>query len=1272
MQNLYCNQFTKEKIRELKPLKEKSYNGKKINLDYHQYELKIQKMMNCFFSDKLNKKIIEEKDKTIEDFKFENKLHNLLILSDLYKNIKIVNQNRINNMIKKDNSLTKEYLSLLFFRHFIKQYNLISTNNVEIYKLIFGKGKRIVYLEDDDTPYEYEVIDIVDYTNNILRVIKEKRLIYKDRKEFVDFAQYIAGIPFFGIEVKTPKANLKAALSDFDKKITYQCFLVQVGTNGTDVFLNSISHSNIFYKWKNYGINKNNFNSGFVDFTNEFIGNISNSLFYVDNCIIEKKSNGKKKLTNGRVQQYFVSKKINTSFKNMSLRETEKKSYDFLKVYFKHHTRTGKSYSFELIANLVFKRYTNLFDKILIFTHDVNSVKKSILAEFDHHIFYDGVIKDIGSKKKYLELLNSNAKGVFIINMQKINEDTNSSLPKTLIDKKSKKTLIFIDEIHTHQNSSLAEIRYEHFPKASIISATATPIFTKLKIKDIIKNFKAKNGKEPKKNELKKLKNQLFDVTADIYGEKIDDLPPSDAEELGLVVKLSTEQVQYKYQNNLNFKTIPTLENVKKETKVLIKNLFLSEDEAYKEKIIENDKLINDNIQLNEYETFLKTDSKKLFSNIDYYKNNKTLLRLQKSFQKTYNEYYLNSSSKIESKLKKEFKLNMFQERFNFIFKTHNEINNNIQKNELIKNEDKFNIKSFWILSSIEEGIDVLIKIKEKIKQNCIDNKINIDLMKRQLKLNIYKGIRFALDVSEIKPDLEQIKKLEEIYEEDFQEWMINGEAIYSLHDKTDIIVDFESKKEDGKIECIDILLLVKKRMMGYDNKELTIVFLDKEIKDVKEILQIATRSTTIRPGKDLGYLFNMSLTEDNFNTLKSSYTLYDNNDLEKVIISTEFKNIIYKDMEKTLNNIETIFNRKEKNIKLLNETNLNFYCERIINSFLKDKDTLSNEYSHFIKELNKITKPIIDIKYQLEKDNKIELKEKYKIILEISAHLYEYIQERKELLNTQFIHSDSDIKTIIEELFLIFKEDIIKTNKKMKESFNKFNINNITGVYSSFKTLEKTKKIKINKNDTLSYLETKRLSNSINNLLNNDSFKNNSMEIFKNLENIKNKIQEQSLTNEIYKKTEKLVEDLELEIKTTIKNDFENRKIFYIINHQLLSIYKKYDNKKDFKIFVKFLADKYSYDIEKTFKDNGIFDIIENQDKKNEIKRLIKNENKFYISTLNNIIEFLKENNKDTILFIKILKENNYLEIISNNKLEDKEKMFDLLCIIIDRMDHY
>jgi len=87
MQNLYCNQFTKEKIRELKPLKEKSYNGKKINLDYHQYELKIQKMMNCFFSDKLNKKIIEEKDKTIEDFKF-----------DLYKNIKIVNQNRINNI----------------------------------------------------------------------------------------------------------------------------------------------------------------------------------------------------------------------------------------------------------------------------------------------------------------------------------------------------------------------------------------------------------------------------------------------------------------------------------------------------------------------------------------------------------------------------------------------------------------------------------------------------------------------------------------------------------------------------------------------------------------------------------------------------------------------------------------------------------------------------------------------------------------------------------------------------------------------------------------------------------------------------------------------------------------------------------------------------------------------------------------------------------------------------------------------------------------------
>jgi len=876
--------------------------------------------MNCFFSYK----------------KFKNKSHNLLILSDLYENIKKVNKNRIDNIIKKDNSLTEEYLSLLFFNHFIKEYDLVSTNNTKIYKLIFGKGKRIVTLEDDNTPYEYEVIDTVDYNNNILRLVKEKKLIYKNKKEFIDFAQYIAGIPFFGIEVKTPKTGLIKALKDFDTKMTYQCFLVQVGTNGTEVFLNSISNSNIFYKWKNYGKNKNNFNSGLVDFVNEFIGNVSNSLFYVNNCIIEKKAN--KKLTNARIQQYVVLKKINNIFKDMSIKKQKDIFYDLFRVYFKHPPRSGKSYTFELIANIVFKKYTNIFDKILIFAPDVNSVKKSIIKEFGNHIFYDGIIKNINSKKEYLELIENKSKGVYIINMQKINKDKSISLSKEKIDNRSKKTLIFIDEIHTHQNSKLAEIRFEHFPKASIISASATPIYRKMKIEDIKKDFKINNGRLPTKEELNKLKNKLFDVTAEVYGEKIDDLTPSDAEKLDLIVKLVTEQVQYKYRNDFNFQKIPTLKNIKKETKRKIKEKFLNEADGYKEVIIENHKTLNGNIELKEYEIFFNTDSKKLFSNIDDYRNNTILLELQKEFQKKYNNYYNSFSRKIENELKKEFKLNMFNERFDFVFKTHNEINNNIQKNPLIIKEDKFNIKSFWILSSIDEGIEVLIKIKEKIKKDCIKNNIDNKEMKRQLRLNIYKGIRFALDVSEFQPSQEQIKKLEKIYKEDFQEWMLNNEAIYSLHNKKDIIVDFESKKEEGKIECVDILLLVKKRMIGYDNKELTIVFLDKEIKDEKEALQIATRPTTRRPGKDVGYLFNMSLNESNFDTLKKSYSLYDNNELEKIIISTEFKKDIYKKMKKNFNKIEKIFNENENKIKLLNEKNLNFYCEKIINDFNQKK----------------------------------------------------------------------------------------------------------------------------------------------------------------------------------------------------------------------------------------------------------------------------------------------------------------------------------------------
>jgi len=88
-------------------------------------------------------------------------------------------------------------------------------------------------------------------------------------------------------------------------------------------------------------------------------------------------------------------------------------------------------------------------------------------------------------------------------------------------------------------------------------------------------------------------------------------------------------------------------------------------------------------------------------------------------------------------------------------------------------------------------------------------------------------------------------------------------------------------------------------------------------------------------------------------------------------------------------------------------------------------------------------------------------------------------------------------------------------------------------------------------------------------------------------------------------------------------------------------------------------------------FKNYNIYNIVENQDKKNTIKTII-NENKFSIPTLNNIIEYLNEKNKNSELFKKILKENNhkYLKIIKNNKLENKEIKLNLLFNIINQID--
>lgn len=138
--------------------------------------------------------------------------------------------------------------------------------------------------------------------------------------------------------------------------------------------------------------------------------------------------------------------------------------------------------------------------------------------------------------------------------------------------------------------------------------------------------------------------------------------------------------------------------------------------------------------------------------------------------------------------------------------------------------------------------------------------------------LNMYQGRRFGIDVSDFGKDP-------------------NGGAdrtFQSLNpgvvDQHDIETRLESMDPDL---CIDVLLAVGKYTKGYDNNQLAVVALLRNIAEPSLMNQIYTRPATKREGKAKGVCLDLSIGHDNQACWKESLKLYDkkvdlNNLLEK------------------------------------------------------------------------------------------------------------------------------------------------------------------------------------------------------------------------------------------------------------------------------------------------------------------------------------------------------------------------------------------------------
>lgn len=1020
-----------------------------------QEEKRLQWLVNHQLEFLTNEKIKEENYLT----EIDKETSGYILEEDLKTKILEINKNTINNFIKKYPKYSINDIVNNIYQDFLNRYNRIRKDkkrnkNIKLHKLFINEDKTLfINLENENI--SYQVIDFNNPKNNKITIIKEKKLLINNTWEFPDFAIYFNGLPFIVIEMKSTVVNglvgTQEALKDYRKKESYHNFLGCLGTNGKQTFFSSNPNFADYFVWENYENNEEYLEyyediqdrNGLWDFINDIIINPSNMLFYFAYCSMISEDGHY--LKSARVQQFKTALKFDKEFKT---------NKNIINNYFQHHTRTGKSFTFKIITKLCWKKFNNRFKKVLFFTHDVSSVLPTVQKEFANMNLptKTGNIILIESKEDYKKMLsNPTIFGVYIVNMQKISKDN-------IIIDSSNEILILIDEVHTHQGTSdnnyeketMADYRKKHFPNASIIAATASPI---------IKEVKDEKGK---------VKN--INLTEQLYGKCIDKLTPSDAIRLNLVTKLHYEKINFKSADFKNmFENMKKLEN--KEEIEIFNKILLTIDNL-KEHIL-NEELSKNN-SLNKKSILLYNELKINIVNIKDLLN----INISKITNENLNKEELSDYAKLIERLKDSlnYEFNIIKRDIKKVFERKMWELQLEEKIDLIviprmlklreNSVNNFIPKAFYVVPNLIENGKTMLKviknmIKKYIKNNPKYNKNDFDI-----KNNIYRGIRFGFD-NEEQDTIEENGDLH-----------IDPTKTFELDE-----IELKNNNSKLKIKPIDVLILVRKKLMGYDNKNLTAVFLDKRIsqENIKEMLQLATRGTTKREGKEMGMLIDLTIDDTNILTYKRAFSIYDNKDNVKDFLLEE-KTIehLIKELKKDINKVEKHFN---KDINDINKSSLKRENLFSLFNFIRTKywtwkqpKNINNkelnkyivDYINEVKNVEINFKKLIQGSYILNNKNENELLDKIMILFNINAQLLNDIKNKlRTIYKRQY--SNEDIIEILENTFSSFggvnefigkfnisykNENIITTNNQKVEEDKKNKM--VTKVSSLMKELKK------------------------------------------------------------------------------------------------------------------------------------------------------------------------------------------------------------------------
>lgn len=775
--------------------------------------------------------------------------HQFLILNDLKIAIKNLNK-KLYEDYKNELNLSEDEFYELILTH-VKSIYSIATSQTEvainyvIHQYIFSKGiklgsnliiERKVEVKKKDGTSLFLNYTLVNNefnslgTKNIFRLVKEKKirtsgLQTKDSEQYPDFAIYINGFPAYAIEFKTPTVSWKEAWQDYKNKPSYHVFWACIGIDGAKAFISSTyNSSNEPRLWAKYGKKKSADTYGAKDIADELICNRKNLIFYAYTCLhaVEEHYQSSKKterfLEALSVQQYYTILAASQRFEMLTMQKNSQVKIDTIKEVVKHVQRSGKSKTIRGIITALFTFHNGLYKKVYIQVPDTTIRNQFLNRTFGNsYIINIGNAVEIENQDQYIKSINSNENALYIMNMQKISDEAAKHTNN------DRDVLIILDEVHTHQLGEHFQTRLENFPNASYISFTATPRIT---------------GHD------KKLINMTNTVYADGKNEYMDEFTSADAIDNNVIIPIVYEKANYTV--NINDEALRKFDS---EIYTIIKEKIDNPPNKmwrdYKDQI--EDKLYNSgNVVMITPEEMEKKRVEEIKNFVD--RSKETLLR------QLYREIKLeNNPQKIKWIVED-------------ILKKRATVYSNPNTNELY-----FKTKNFLVVDDIEMATEIICSIQKQYG-SCTIN-----------------GIRFAVDYSFVSTsDASTIGVHKKYFPELYETTDTNGikvstgYALTSLDELngvpigSDPILDEFSTQMDGSV---DVLIIVGKYIMGYDNPNLVAVYCDTEFNEISRIYQLATRPATKRENKLCGYFVDLGLGNKNAIAYKNAIQSYENND---------------------------------------------------------------------------------------------------------------------------------------------------------------------------------------------------------------------------------------------------------------------------------------------------------------------------------------------------------------------------------------------------------